>query len=183
MRFILLFFLLFCSISAFAKEPIRIIEGIVIEVSDGDKIQVKDSLGKTFKIRLYGIDAPEVEKRKDKTGQVIRQGQPFGKEAFQALNSKVLRKHVKVEIMEIGQYKLLVSIIRLDERNINQEMLAEGFAWAYPQFLSRDVAPAYIQAEAQAKSKKLGLWQQSSPQSPWEFRRLLSPSKGKIERI
>ena len=32
-------------LTAFAKDPIRTIEGIVTKVSDGDTIQVTDSLG------------------------------------------------------------------------------------------------------------------------------------------
>jgi len=44
---------------SFAKAPIRTIEGIVTKVSDGDTIQVTDSLGTKVKVRYYGIDCPE----------------------------------------------------------------------------------------------------------------------------
>lgn len=43
---------------AHAKELIRTIEGTVIKVSDGDTINIQDSLGTKVKVRLYGIDAP-----------------------------------------------------------------------------------------------------------------------------
>jgi micrococcal nuclease len=153
-----------------AKDPIRIIEGFVSKVSDGDTIHVNDSLGTKIKIRLYGIDAPETEKSNKQTGKVSKPGQPFGEEAFQALNSKIFKKRVKVEVIDIDRYKRLVSVILLDGRNINKEMVAEGYAWAYRQYLDRPHASEYIQAEEQARAKRLGLWQQNNPQPPWDFR-------------
>ncbi len=56
--------LLFVSttVTAFAKEPIRIVEGFVKKASDGDTITVTSDSSK-LKVSLYGIDAPETEKR------------------------------------------------------------------------------------------------------------------------
>ena len=50
----LLSFILLSS-PCLAKEPIRTIEGTVTKVSDGDSIQVRDTLGNKVKVRLYGI--------------------------------------------------------------------------------------------------------------------------------
>lgn len=162
-----------------AKDPIRIIEGIVVKVSDGDTINVQDSYGTKVKVRLYGIDAPETEKSNKKTGRVSKPGQPYGEEAYQALNSKIYRKQVKLEIMAVDQYKRSVGIVYLNGKNINQEMVAEGYAWAYRQYLDRPHASEYIQAEERARVKRLGLWQQNNPEPPWEFRRSLK--KGKMQ--
>lgn len=155
-----------------AKEPIRTVEGIVTKVSDGDTIHVKDDLGSKLKIRLYGIDAPETEKSNKKTGHVSKAGQPYGEEAWKALEEKIYRKRVMVEIMDIDRYKRMVSIIKLNGRNINKEMVAEGHAWAYRQYLDRPYASEYIATEEQARIKKLGLWKQNNPQPPWEFRKM-----------
>lgn len=155
-----------------AKEPIRTVEGIVTKVSDGDTIHVKDDLGSKLKIRLYGIDAPETEKSNKKTGNVSKAGQPYGEEAWKALEEKIYRKRVMVEIMDIDRYKRMVSIIKLNGRNINKEMVAEGHAWAYRQYLDRPYASEYIAAEEQARIKRLGLWKQNNPQPPWEFRKM-----------
>jgi len=57
-------------------------------------------------------------------------------------------------------------------------MVAEGYAWAYRQYLDRPHASEYISLEEQARAKRLGLWQQNNPQPPWEFRRSLKNSKG-----
>lgn len=169
--------ILLLSLSAIAKEPIRIIEGIVSKVSDGDTIHVTDNLGTKVKVRLYGIDAPETPKGNKKTGRISKPGQPYGEEALQALNSKIYRKQVKLEIKAIDQYKRSVGIVWLDGKDINREMVAEGWAWAYRQYLDRPHASEYIQAEEQARGKRLGLWQQNNPQPPWEFRRALKRGK------
>ena len=50
-----------------------------------------------------------------------------------------------------------VSIVWLGNRNINLEIVADGWAWAYKQYLDRPHASEYIQAEEQARAKKLGL--------------------------
>ena len=163
--------------SVLAKDAIRILEGIVTKVSDGDTINVIDPVGTKLKVRLYGIDAPETEKSNKKTGRVSKPGQPYGEEAYQALNSKIYRKQVKLEIMAVDQYKRSVGIVYLNGKNINQEMVAEGYAWAYRQYLDRPHASEYIQLEEQARGKRLGLWQQNNPQPPWEFRRSLKKGK------
>jgi len=168
---------LLLSPAAHAKEPIRTIEGTVIKVSDGDTINVQDSLGTKVKVRLYGIDAPETEKSNKKTGHISKPGQTYGEEAYQALLSKVYRKNVKLDIMDIDKYKRSVGIVWLNGRNINQEMVAEGYAWAYRKYLDRPHASEYIDLEDQARSKRLGLWEQNNPQPPWELRRSLKKGK------
>ncbi len=154
-----------------AKKPIRTIEGIVTSVTDGDTVQVKDADGTRVKIRLYGIDAPETEKKNRKTGRISKRGQPWGREAWKALEKKVLRKKVKVDVMDRDRYKRLVCIIWLDGRNINREMVSEGHAWAYKQYLKKSpYASEFIREEGQAREKKLGIWKEPNPQPPWEFR-------------
>lgn len=150
---------------SYAKQPIRVIEGTVTKVSDGDTIQVTDSHGTMVKVRLYGIDAPEAAKGS-------KPGQSYGEEAFQALRQKVERQHVRLDVMDVDQYGRTVSIVWLSNRNINREMVAEGWAWAYRDYLDRAHASEYITAEEQARKAGRGLWQQGGiNQPPWEFRR------------
>jgi endonuclease YncB( thermonuclease family) len=95
-----LIFILSTTLSALAKEPIRSIEGTVIKVSDGDTIQVVDSLGTKVKVRFYGIDCPETEKSNHKTGRVSKAGQPYGEDAYRALQGKLQRQHVRLDVMD-----------------------------------------------------------------------------------
>lgn len=169
--FLLVSILLTHSVS-YAKTPIRTLYGTVEKVSDGDTIKV-DSYGTKLKIRLYGIDTPETEKINNRTGQVNKLGQPYGEHSMNALRFKVENQLVKVEVMDIDRYQRLVSIVWFGNRNINKEMVAEGWAWAYRQYLDRPHASEYINAEEQARVQKLGLWKQINPQPPWEFRKAL----------
>jgi len=64
---ITIFFLVISTLTSYAKEPVRTIEGVVSKVSDGDTIQVLDPYGTKVKVRMYGMDAPETEKSNRKT--------------------------------------------------------------------------------------------------------------------
>jgi len=155
-----------------AKQPIRVIEGTVTKISDGDTIQVADNLGTKIKVRFYGIDAPETEKGNKRTGIISKPGQPYGEEAFQALRQKVDRQRVRLDVMDIDRYGRTVSIVWVSGRNINREMIEEGWAWAYREYLDRPYASEYIAAEDQARRARKGLWRQGGNiQPPWEFRR------------
>lgn len=158
------------SLPAWAKEPLRIIEGVVVKVSDGDTITV-DSKGTVVKVRLYGIDAPETEKFNRKTGLVAKPGQLFGEAASRALENKVSGRPVRLEVMDIDKYRRVVSFLWVGERNINQEMVSEGWAWAYRKYLDRAYASEYLGAETRARAAHKGLWRQGNPQPPWEFRK------------
>jgi micrococcal nuclease len=104
--------LLFPLISV-AKEPVRTEEGIVKKVADGDTVTVMTNEGTKLKVRLYGIDAPETKKMNHKTGVVSKPGQPYGEEAYRALENKLLGKRVKVVIMDVDRYRRMVGILYL----------------------------------------------------------------------
>jgi len=127
-----------------ARNPICTVDGIVTHVSDGDTVKLETAEGAKLKIRLYGIDAPEMEKISRRTGTVSKPGQPFGEEAYEALKSKMLDSKVKVDIMAIDRYKRMVGIVYLDNKNINLEMVKEGWAWAYREYLDRPYASEYL---------------------------------------
>ena len=59
---------LLVSLPAFGKEPIRELQATVIRVLDGDMVHALTPYKTKLKIRLYGIDAPEVQHGK-KDGQ------------------------------------------------------------------------------------------------------------------
>lgn len=165
--------LLLVAVPTLAKEPVRTIDGLVVKVSDGDTIQVRDQNGTKVKVRFYGIDAPETQKGNKRTGRISKPGQPYGEEAFQALKQKIDRQQVRLDVMDIDRYGRTVSIVWLGGRNINQEMVADGWAWAYRSYLDRAHASEYIHAEEIARKVRKGLWVQNNPQPPWEFRKLL----------
>jgi hypothetical protein len=50
-----------------------------------------------------------------KTGVVSEPGQPYGEEAYRALESKVLGKKVKVVIMDVDRYQRMVAVLYLGQ--------------------------------------------------------------------
>lgn len=141
----------------------RTIEGMVKAVYDGDTLLLTTREESRLKVRLYGIDAPETRKP-DKPGQ------PYGDVSKRTLMYKIMGRRVTAEIMDIDQYKRAVAVIRYQGKDINREMVAEGMAWAYRQYLHGAYESDYIGSEAQARSRRAGLWRESNPQPPWEFR-------------
>lgn len=141
----------------------RTVEGVVKAVYDGDTILLSTRENSQLKVRLYGIDAPETKKPH-------RAGQPYGDISKRALMDRIKGRRVTAEIIEIDQYNRAVAVIRFAGRDVNREMVSEGLAWAYRQYLQGTYASEYIGAESRARSRRTGLWRESNPQPPWEFR-------------
>lgn len=97
-------FLIFnTALPVWAKEPLRSIDATVVKIADGDTLTAVDNNGTKLKIRLYGIDAPETEKRNKRSGLLIKQGQPYGEESYAALVAKVSGRKVKLDIMDTAR--------------------------------------------------------------------------------
>ncbi len=142
----------------------RTVEGEVTRVIDGDTVTLTTREGTKLRVRLYGIDAPEV--RHEKIA-----GQPFGNEARSALKALVLGRGVTVEIVDIDAHRRMVGIVHRSGMDINLEMVRSGYAWAYRRYLSAPYASRYLDAEREARGKRLGLWKDANPDPPWEFKR------------
>lgn len=128
--------------------------GLVARVVDGDTIAVMRGK-EPVKVRLEGIDAPET-------------GQPFGTKAKQALSEKIASQTVTIKVTGKDRYGRTLGTVWLGRRDINLEMVAEGWAWHFKRY-SKDKALA--DAETQARAKKSGLWADAHPIAPWDWRR------------
>lgn len=129
----------------------------VIHVIDGDTVDVL-VVNQPIRIRLAGIDAPE-------------KGQAFGTKARKVLSDMVKNKRVTVVEVDKDQYQRMVAIIKLDDLNINQEMVRQGMAWVYTNYNQDYNLPLL---EAKARANKTGLWSQANPVPPWLYRKQLS---------
>ncbi|EOF4405687.1 thermonuclease family protein [Campylobacter upsaliensis] len=135
--------------------------GKVSKVIDGDTIELLAKTSKEnpynhitkLKIRLYGIDAPELK-------------QAYGKEAKEFLSALVLKQEVSLIIENKDKYERIVGTIFLKGKDINKEMVKNGYAHAYESFSKK-----YLAEQADAKMFKLGLWQDEKAVKPSEFRR------------
>jgi endonuclease YncB( thermonuclease family) len=127
--------------------------GRVVSVTDGDTLGIlHDNVEK--KVRLADIDAPE-------------KNQAFGSRSKIILSEKVFGKTVKVNIHDKDRYGRYVGTVIINNKNINLEMVKEGYAWWYRQY-SKNYE--FGQAEIEAKKNKEGLWVDPFAIPPWEFR-------------
>ena len=130
------------------------ITGTVTQVVDGDTIHV--SVGSTkHVIRLSEIDTPERD-------------QPWGRQASRALAHKLNKARITVRTTETDRYGRLVGKVLLGSRDINREMVLEGHAWVYRQYM-RD--RSLLEDERTARRLKVGLWGSDHPIEPWRWRR------------
>ena len=160
MKPLFLLSLLLLSLSLFSAE----IKGKVIAVADGDTITVLDEMDKgNFKIRLDKIDAPEKK-------------QTFGSKSKQFLSSLIFGKQVSIRYRVVDRYGRILGVIYCDGAEINLVMVQNGYAWHYSFY---DKTPAYIQAEKQARADKKGLWADSAPENPQQFRQIKNSRKSR----
>lgn len=155
-------FLLPTTSSAF---KLTALQGKVMQVKDGDTVVISPSDGGPFfTCRLYGIDSPE---------SYGKEGQSYGDEAKRELKSMILGEAVEVTTTGDKTHNREVCIIKKDGMDVNLEMIKRGAAWAYRKYLKEPYTSKYIEAENEAKAKKVGLWNDSNPVPPWEFRQMI----------
>ena len=126
----------------------------VLRVEDGDSITVKVDQTK-YRIRLAEIDAPELD-------------QTWGAESKAALQKKLQNEKIYLEVIDVDRYSRLVARVFLNGRHINREMIREGHAWVYLEYLRDD---SLIPPEVEAREKKVGLWAFEGAIAPWQWRK------------
>ena len=159
--------------SAISQTPERGVNGFVASVSDGNTLTVETKDRRKLKVRLYGIDAPELDRINRKTRRITIPGQPFGIEAKSSLSSMVFGRDVRLEIMDSDRHRAMVSIVWRGEKNVNLEMIKAGMAEAYAENLKdQPYRDQFLQAEKETKAKSLGIWSQGIIyERPSDFRK------------
>lgn len=132
--------------------PLFALSGKVVSIHDGDTITILQGK-QQIKVRLFGIDAPELE-------------QPYGKKSKQFLANLIAGEVVEVEPKGKDRYKRTLGIIHYKGQDINAQMVLNGYAWAYMKY-----SRMYVDQEKLARENKRGLWQSSNPTPPWEWRK------------
>lgn len=165
-------------ITPVSHAAIRIVTGTVTKVSDGDTIHITTPEQTKLKVRLYGIDAPETPKINKQTGHVHQPGQPYGEESWKALKNKIMGKQVRLEILDIDKYRRMVCMVWLDDRNINLEMVREGYAEAFTEYLKSPYRAEFLKAEQEARAGGRNIWSLPKHERPREFRKRLKERGG-----
>ncbi|WP_158074704.1 thermonuclease family protein [Basilea psittacipulmonis] len=136
----------------------------VQNVHDGDTITAIDpndlnaSKPKRIKIRLNHIDAPELKQNR-------------GKDATQYLKKKINQKTIEFSQESTDRYGRQLGTIYFEDKNINLEMVRQGYAWVYQDYTPESKYPSYYQAQCEAKNESKGIWGDKSPIHPKDFRR------------
>lgn len=142
-------------LAAMASAQVAEFTGRAIAVIDGDTIDVM-SLGKSERVRLYGIDAPEMD-------------QAFGAKAQRFTSEQVFGKNVRVVVRDTDFFGRTIGDVYLSNgERLNEILVSAGLAWWYSQYAPDDTE--LMRRQLDASSKKLGLWADDQPVAPWDFR-------------
>ena len=127
--------------------------GTITRVSDGDTVILLDSKKKKHRVRLNGIDCPELKQR-------------YGSDATRFVEKLCKDKAVTVEVVGRDQYKRVLGVLISGGKNVNEELLRNGLAWQY----KHNKNPKYTTLSDEAKRMKLNIWSEDSPIAPWDWR-------------
>ena len=163
--------------------------GKVVAIIDGDTIDILTTVKTKVRIRLNGIDAPEI-------------GQPFGRTATEFLSNSIGGRVIRVvshgqdrygriigDVFSTEQFldpiqpgKLLTGPDKLevhqDLSGLSVTMVMNGFAWHYVKYAPdrQDLA----EAERWARSERLRLWSDDRRIAPWDWRKLSKEEREKL---
>jgi endonuclease YncB( thermonuclease family) len=129
-------------------------------VSDGDSLTLLDIEKRQHKIRLQGIDAPEMK-------------QAYGQKSKESLSKLVYNKTIKVYWSKKDRFGRTVGQVMLGEIDICLEQVRRGMAWHFKDYQDEQSVKdrdLYDRAEVEARELRLGLWQDAAPIEPAVFR-------------
>jgi endonuclease YncB( thermonuclease family) len=130
------------------------IVGRVVSIYDGDTLSVLVS-SKQIKVRLTDIDAPE---RK----------QPFGTRSRQSLAELCTGKDARVAKQGEDRYGRTLGRVNCAGVDANAEQVRRGMAWVFERYAPKNSTLHALETEARAARR--GLWQESKPVPPWQWR-------------
>ena len=127
-------------------------------IYDGDTVTARCPSGQV-KVRVFGIDAPEMKQ------------EPWGDRSREVMRGLVPRRDpITLRVMDQDRYGRIVAKILVGDRDAGLELVRQGHAVVYRQYNNQ---PDYLQAEAEARRAKRGIWAKpGSHQDPAAWRRL-----------
>jgi micrococcal nuclease len=124
-------------------------------ISDGDTIRFNNQ-----RIRLACIDAPESD-------------QPWGYQSTQKLAQLIGNgSNLRVQTLATDRYGRTIAKLYIGDLYIQEELVRDGLAWVYTQYLNRcpTTAERLIQAQQEAQLYRRGLWSNDEAIAPWDWR-------------
>lgn len=137
------------------REKVVLGPGATVTATDGDSLRIDG-----HRVRLHGIDAPEIEQMCTIGGRAYACGERAGK----AL-ARLVEDGVVCEIIEPDSYGRFLAHCRTGAgTSVGAAMVRAGWALAYRRF-----SRAYVADEAAAKREKAGIWAGDFT-PPWVWR-------------
>jgi endonuclease YncB( thermonuclease family) len=144
-------------------ELYRLVPG---SVYDGDTLRVTDG-SQEIKIRLCGIDAPEIE-------------QPMGVESRDHLRSLIAQGDGSLIVVPVEQDRYGRTLAEIfvplagteEEIHLTSQMVLDGYAYHYARY--SDGCPngmLLAGAEERARAEGSGVWEDANAVKPWDYRR------------
>lgn len=120
----------------------------VHKVYDGDTIELDDGR----KIRLIGVDAPEVTSPYSKE-------EPFGPESKRHLEKLLFgeKVYIKTGAAQFDKYGRTLGYVYVGDTLINGRMIKDGWARAYRRF-DYKYKDLFLTYEKEARAKGTGMW-------------------------
>lgn len=153
MRKIFVLLLITISLTSFSQY-----KGKITKVYDGNTFWVKMENGDIDSVKFWGVDCPELK-------------QQYGVAAREHLENQIHRL-IDIEYKGRDKNNYILGIITYknkkgDEINLNEELIAKGYAWKNKYTDDKN----YEKLEKKARKSKVGLWRNSNPTPPWEYRK------------
>ncbi len=128
----------------------------VVQVIDGDTVDVRPEGGRVERLRLIGLDTPE-------TKDPRRPVQCFGREASAKAKEPLDGKRVELEAdpsqgNQDRYGRLLRYVFLPDERNFAEVMIREGYGHEYTYRLPYRYQERFKTAQREAREQERGLW-------------------------
>ena len=129
----------------------------VAHVHDGDTLKLQDGR----KIRLLGIDTPELGRKK--AGRKNRPAQAFAYQARDALRQLVKQSDNKIGLSfgvdrQDKYHRTLAHLYLADGTNIQARLIEQGYARAFTTPPNDRQTDCYQQVEAEAIEHRRGIW-------------------------
>ena len=133
-----------------------------VRVIDGDTVDLADAEQKLHRVRIVGMDAPEL-------------AQPYGRTAKSALAELILHKEIQVLPAGVDKYGRELAQLRYDtsfgQLDVAETMISNGHAFSW--------GGAHYKAQEYAAAHRLGVWADLRYQErPWLYRRRMA-----LERV
>jgi len=144
--------------------------GTVAAAPDSDVLLLQLMDGSQPRIRLNGIDAPELS-------------QAWGEKSRAQLESLVRGRRVRVVTQGEDRTGQIIGDVYIQleankpEQQLNRELVERGWAWHFVRY-APDNKPL-AEAEQRARAAGRGLWADEKPLAPWDWRRQQAESSKK----